>query len=364
MTDANALYGVYFPGIPSIRNTLERVDQAIADTVLFETQLGLQFARRAVAVLEHRLNKAISVTDLANPVRVAKLNPDEVDPYEHVRHLTRNVISYNQIYQAITSHFSSSNFTPVLLCGRSMGILSAMVVSGCIPFEDGIYIAANMAQFHTESYQMNSEKYLSRKLYCLSDIKFELLMAKFYHYGVRSPLFILEHDPTRYTLIQYSEKNHVYLEECLQQLQVSSSAFSHFPSGAHTPMTSSRICNLRRILEHEVRIKAPDSAALIHSQAYKQPRQLLTTSEDLCTELVEVMNGAMNLIPLYQLLTDLSQREKCFLVIEVGSKDLAIALSQQHPRPRKDLVQFHSPFTPSFAWLDRFIVCRHEVHKS
>lgn len=158
-------YGIYFPGIPSLASMADRVRQADSDRRLFQTPLGVQLARRAAAVLTHRLDQPIEANALAAPDRVARLASHELDPYEHIRHLTRNAISYYHLQQTIPCREPEPVRPSVLLCGRSMGLLSAMAAAACVTFEDGVYIAAHMARFHRESYADAEVRYISRKLY-------------------------------------------------------------------------------------------------------------------------------------------------------------------------------------------------------
>lgn len=184
----------------------------------------------------------------------------------------------------------------------------------------------------------------------------QFLEAMAAHQDVKQyPVFILEHDSEWQTLIQYAETYHDHLEGCLRQFGLQSSRIAYFPSGAHTPLTTGRVNQFRQLLTQEVQINVPAASTLIHSQSARQLQPLLTTSEALCAELIDIMNSPMDMKPMFNTITELSRADPDFFMVEIGSSELETAMASKPYHLSCNPIHFYDPYHPTCHWLNTLV---------
>lgn len=354
-------YGIFFPGIPSISTASERVRLATLDKQLFQEPLGITLAGQAVSELSKYSDNQVTIEGLTDAARLNSLAPDRLDEYEHVRHLLRGVVGYRQFISGLSRKLTNQNCNtaPVLVCPRSMGLLAALVVSESICFESAVYLAQVMGRIHRESYDRAESKYVSRKLYRVTDR--QLSGIKEYLSNCDSfdepAFFVLEHNPDWSTLIQYSDAVSGLMESALDQLGIQGSRPSYFSSGAHTPLTWNRAHELQRVVSIDVTINSPTSSFQLHAQSAKQAHKVLYSPAEIRDEVIQVTCGPMDLRPMLSAVTELAVRNPCFVLVEVGSNTLASQLEALNGSSIKGFTRVYDPYYPECSWISDFVNC-------
>lgn len=286
--------GIYFPGIPSLGISEKRQALLQTDTALLAQPLGSDLLQKAVDILNKRLQRNITASTLLDPERINLLSSDTIDPYEHIRHLMRNITSFHLLKHELKQQDINLDVCTRLFCGKSMGILSAMLAAKCISYENAVWIAATMAEIHMDSYRSNPKKYVSQKLYKVSHEQLDHLQACWKQKS-QLPVYILEHDPQVQTLLQYAEEDQEMIQETYSQFNITGSRIAYFPSAAHTPRTQEKALKLQALFLSDNPFIAPKQGILIHTQSLRQPSAFLHTTSMLKQELFDISTGRIDL---------------------------------------------------------------------